>query len=493
LTIKKSGNKKIGKSEVEKSKNGGRKNIRKNSVPVSHVFEKDSLAVFRSALDELEKGFFKLPSATTSIKNKGEFEKTILKVAERLADNYPYFHPLYAGQMLKPPHPIARVAYMLAMWINPNNHALDGGRASSAMEKEAVAEIAKMFGWEGHVGHLTGGGTMANLEALWIADQLNPGKKVVASEQAHYTHSRISNTLGLKFESIPCDTEGRMDIKSLKNILEDGDVKTVVVTIGTTATGAVDPLSQILELRERYDFRIHADAAYGGYFILADNLSRETRESFDRLSEVDSIVVDPHKHGLQPYGCGCVIFRDPAVARFYKHDSPYTYFTSTELHLGEISLECSRAGASAVALWATQEFLPLISGGEFAKSLGAGREAALELHRRLEADHRFLTTSRPELDIIVWAPKAEAVSKASERSKNIFKEAAKRNLHLALAELPTKFFDLSSAGMEPDRESIGCLRSVLMKPEHLAWIDDIWRILDEATNAILNDERKIQG
>ena len=70
-------------------------------------------------------------------------------VAHRLGDNYPYFHPLYAGQMLKPPHPLARAAYALAMKINPNNHARDGGRASSEMEIEAVREIAGMFGWIG--------------------------------------------------------------------------------------------------------------------------------------------------------------------------------------------------------------------------------------------------------------------------------------------------------------------------------------------------------
>ena len=70
------------------------------------------------------------------------------ETARRLGDNYPYFHPLYAGQMLKPPHPVARAAYALAMKINPNNHARDGGRASSAMEVEAVREIAAMFGWK---------------------------------------------------------------------------------------------------------------------------------------------------------------------------------------------------------------------------------------------------------------------------------------------------------------------------------------------------------
>ena len=460
----------------------------KNKAPKKNnprVFEMDSLEILSSALIKLEKSFSGFPSAVTPIKNKNKFEKTMLEVAERLKDNFPYFHPLYAGQMLKPPHPIARTAYMLSMWINPNNHALDGGRASSAMEKEAVAGIARMFGWQTHVGHLTGGGTMANLEALWVAGQLNPGKKVVASEQAHYTHSRISSVLGLKFQSVPSDTKGRMDIEALKAMLKAGDVGTVVATIGTTATGSVDPLPQLLELREQYGFRLHADAAYGGYFVLIDNLNSEIQLTFDRLGEVDSIVVDPHKHGLQPYGCGCVIFRDSGVARFYKHDSPYTYFTSKDLHLGEISLECSRAGASAVGLWATQKLLPLIKEGEFAKSLGAGREAAIKMYEKLEADDRFISPFPPELDIVVWAAAGKKVSETSELSREIFDEAAKQNLHLALVELPVEFFDLSSTSMEKDRGTITCLRSVLMKPEHLEWIERIWGIVDDATNKVM--------
>ena len=300
----------------------------------SFALEKDSLNLLRAAVDRLEEGFTALPATATEPADPKAVERVLMEVAERLRDNYPYFHPLYAGQMLKPPHPIARVAYALAMWINPNNHALDGGRASSAMEKEAVAEIARMFGWETHLGHLCSGGTMANLEALWVAGQLHPGAKVLASQQAHYTHSRISAVLGLDFESIPCDRYGRLDLDALRKRLKQGDIGTVVATIGTTATGAVDPLPDLLELREHHNFRLHADAAYGGYFTLVDNLAPEASRTYDRLTEVDSIVIDPHKHGLQPYGCGCVLFRDPAVGRFYKHDSPYTYFSSRELHLG---------------------------------------------------------------------------------------------------------------------------------------------------------------
>jgi tyrosine decarboxylase/aspartate 1-decarboxylase len=454
-------------------------------TPAPFELDKESVVLLRAALERLEPGFRSLPALAPARTAEGAIERVLLEVAERLRDNYPYFHPLYAGQMLKPPHPVARLAYALAQFVNPNNHALDGGRASSRMEKEAVAEIARMIGWQEHLGHLTSGGTMANLEALWVASRLRPGEAVVASEQAHYTHARISGVLGLGFESLPSDGRGRLDAAALERRLERGGVGTVVATLGTTATGAVDPLPRLLELRERFGFRLHADAAYGGYFALASNLAPEARAAFERVGEVDSIVIDPHKHGLQPYGCGCLVFRDPTVGRFYRHESPYTYFSSAELHLGEISLECSRPGAAAVALWATQRLLPLEEGGELARGLESSRRAALELHRRVERDGRFLAAAPPELDIVAWIPRATRVSAASELARRLFEEAARHDLHLALAELPCQFFDLASGRMERDRPRVTCLRSVLMKPEHEAWIGPIWERLERAASSVL--------
>src|SRR5712671_1153062 len=382
--------------------------------------------------------------------------------------------------MLKPPHEVARRAYELALHINPNNHALDGGRASSAMEKESVAALARMIGWDTHLGHMCGGGTMANLEALWVAGQLHPGKTILASTQAHYTHKRIAGVLGLPFETIPCDRAGRMDIAALTRRLAAGGVGTVVATMGTTATGAVDPLDAIVALRGRFDFRIHADAAYGGYFLLVKDLAAETRRAFDRIAEAASVVIDPHKHGLQPYGCGCVLFRDPGVGKLYKHDSPYTYFSSTELHLGEISLECSRPGAAAAALWATQKLLPLERDGEFAKGLQRGREAALLFFRAIESSGKFDAAFEPELDIVVFAPRAGSVTESSVLTRKIFEVAAEHNLHLAVAELPILFWEENLGAMKRDRETLTCLRSVLMKTEHFDWIDRIWDLLSSS-------------
>src|SRR5713226_8543771 len=446
------------------------------------MLDRESLGVFSEVARKLDSGFARLPAFQDRSPEMARLAEVLAATAERLQDNYPYFHPLYAGQMLKPPHAVARLAYALAMWINPNNHALDGGRATSALEKEAVAEIAGMYGWKKFLGHLCGGGTMGNLEALWVAGQLQPGKKILASEQAHYTHGRISGVLQLPFESVPCDAQGRMDLDALAKRVQRGDVGTVVATMGTTATGSVDPLPEILALRAKYGFRIHADAAYGGYFVLTDNLGEDAERAFARIGEADSIVIDPHKHGLQPYGCGCVLFRDPEVGRLYKHDSPYTYFSSAELHLGEISLECSRPGAAAAALWATQRLLPLKKGGEFARGLERGRKAALALFEKVRADKRFVTAFAPELDIVVFAPRAASVSEVSVLSRKIFEAAARHDLHLAVAELPVRFWEANLGAMKRDREAITCLRSVLMKPEHLDWVERIWNLLSSAVD-----------
>jgi len=441
------------------------------------------LELLAPALDRLGDQFAGLPEARIEPPAMDGAAAALDEAVRRMGDNYPYFHPLYAGQMLKPPHPAARAAYAMAMAVNPNNHALEGGRASSRMEVEAVREIARMFGWTEFLGHLTSGGTFANLEALWVAGQTAPGKKIVASEQAHYTHSRISSVLRLDYASVATDGRGRMDLGALEQLLAAGGVGTVVATLGTTAVGAVDPLNGILALQRNYGFRVHVDAAYGGYFRLASNLGAEAARAFARIGEADSIVVDPHKHGLQPYGCGCVLFRDPAMGRWYKHDSPYTYFTSQELHLGEISLECSRAGASAVALWTTQRLLPLERGGEFARGLEQGREAALRLHRMIAEDECFVAGPEPELDIVVWAVKARTLEESSRRAQEIFDRAAEGGLHLALAHLPAKFF--ANAGWQDAGEdsTVTCLRSVLMKPEHLTWVDEIGRRIGEAAGS----------
>jgi glutamate/tyrosine decarboxylase-like PLP-dependent enzyme len=390
------------------------------------------------------------------------FEAAWAEFSERMAGNYPFHHPRYAGQMLKPPHPVAIAAYTAALHVNSNNHALDGGPATSAMEVEVVRTLAEMFGFpEQALGHLTSSGTIANLEALWVARELHPRQTVVFGANAHYTHARMCALLQIEGVAAPADNAGRIDLDFVERLCRRGGVGTLVVTAGTTGTGMVDDIAGALELRERFGVRVHVDAAYGGFFTL---LAREglVPDSFLAIAGCDSVVVDPHKHGLQPYGCGAVLFRDPVVGRLYVHDSPYTYFTSGDLHLGEISLECSRAGAAAAALWLTLRALDL------APILAAGVRAA-RAWAALIRDSDVLTLHRePELDILTYFPTATRASEIDAASERVLSAgmADPDPVYLSTLRVDAAPFAAAHPEVEMDADGVRVLRSVLMKPEH---------------------------
>lgn len=399
--------------------------------------------------------------------------KVFGELTERLKCNYPFHHPVYAGQMLKPPHPIAWAAYALAMSINPNNHALDGGPPSSEMEKEVVAELAQFFGYGNEfLGHLTASGTIANLEALWIARQSHPGKGIAFSENSHYTHERMCGVLGAKSHKINLLADGSFDLGSV----DPATIGTIVVTLGTTGLGEVEPLDQILPWAKEHGIRIHIDSAYGGFFRALKDSGLIDGTSWNLMQEADSIVVDPHKHGLQPYGCGAVLFKDPSVGKFYKHDSPYTYFTSEELHLGEISLECSRAGASAVALWATLQCFPLQEKQGFGPILAKCREAALFGFSLMDTSKKLAPYKKPELDILTYfpIPADRSTSSISELSKKVFEAGMRdQSFYLSLFKVPASTFVALHSEYEADTDTVTVLRSVLMRPEQADFVEEL--------------------
>lgn len=396
---------------------------------------------------------------------------------ERLEDNYPFHHPRYAGQMLKPPHPVALAAYVAAQRINPNNHALDGGPPTSQMEQEVITDLANMLGLPDEtLGHLTGGGTVANLEALWVARELHPEKAIAISENAHYTHRRMSEVLDLNVVEISSDARGRMEVDGLEDALHRASVGTVVLTAGTTGLGTVDPIDEAIQMCKTHGVRVHVDAAYGGFFrLLCDEeapvLVGFPSERFAAIEQCDSVAVDPHKHGLQPYGCGCILFRDPTVGRFYQHDSPYTYFTSDELHLGEISLECSRAGAAAGALWCTLQALPLEPTDGVGAILTACLRAARDWATEIEHQDALTLLAPPETDIVAYFPTPEpaTLSTLDAASQDLFEtamNAAEEPIFTSLYRVPAETLTTLHPSLEADQDEAAVLRSVLMKPEH---------------------------
>jgi glutamate/tyrosine decarboxylase-like PLP-dependent enzyme len=422
------------------------------------------------------------PHPSTAV-DDGRLSEALDELLERLQGNYPFFHPRYIGQMLKPPHPAAVIGYLAAMLHNPNNHALDGGEPTSVMEKELIPELAAMFHLPTEtLGHLTSSGTIANLEALFIARELHPAKAIAYGSEAHYTHSRMCHVLGVEGIAVPSDSTGRMDVDALKPLLKTGRIGTVVVTSGSTGLGMVDRIEDIVPMAHQHGVRVHVDAAYGGFFSIlawADS-DLVPVASFKAIADCDSVVVDPHKHGLQPYGCGAVLFRDPTVGRFYLHDSPYTYFTSAELHLGEISLECSRAGAAAAALWLTRKVVPWTMDGLGAR-LAAGQRAAQHWRELLQQSASLSLFQDADLDIVTFLPRQGSVAELSAAARGLFQRA----MNDAIDPVFVATYGVSSDALllrhpkrARDAETAMILRSVVMKPENESKIADLHRRLE---------------
>jgi glutamate/tyrosine decarboxylase-like PLP-dependent enzyme len=240
---------------------------------------------------------------------------------------------------------------------------------------------------------------------------------------------------------------------------------------------------------------VHVDAAYGGFFTLlagrADRAGQADRAGLDpapwrAIASCDSVVVDPHKHGLQPYGCGAVLFRDPSVGRFYRHDSPYTYFTSDELHLGEISLECSRAGAAAAALWLTFQLLPPRRDAPegLGEVLAAGRRAALDWSELLGASDRLDLYQPPELDIVCYFPVTgtrglAAIDRASARMLADGMNDKEHPVFLSTLTVSRDAFGRRYRDVPADAGRARILRSVLMKPESETYVAELHARVEE--------------
>jgi glutamate/tyrosine decarboxylase-like PLP-dependent enzyme len=323
--------------------------------------------------------------------------------------------------------------------------------------------------------------------------------------------------LGIEGTAVPADGAGRMETGALDALLAGGRIGTVVATAGTTGLGAIDPVHEILAVARRHGARVHVDAAYGGFFTLlargddppgtprgparlpippslAWPASRQapSRElagqagldpaPWRAIAECDSVVVDPHKHGLQPYGCGAVLFADPEVGRFYLHDSPYTYFTSDELHLGEISLECSRAGASAAALWLTLQLLPLTPDG-LGRVLAACRRAALDWSVLIGESALLDLYQPPELDIVCYFPHlpGATMSGIDEASVSMLARGMKASRPAFLSTLRVTAAGMSRRhpGVTADQDGARILRSVLMKPEARGYVTELHARVEE--------------
>lgn len=442
-----------------------------------------------------------------------DLDAALDSLLRRLGCNPPFFHPRYAAQMIKDPSIPAVIGYLAAMLINPNNHAYEGGPATTDMEIEVVEDLLRLVGFEEGErvvgwGHLCAGGSLANLEALWAVRDTRPDGPVLFSRAAHYSWKRNAAILRIpRVQEVEVDGRFRLDPDHLEALLRRERPLMVVANLGTTGTGSIDPLDAILELRRRHEFHLHVDAAYGGYARAclrapdggllpftaghpAPGLSEYTDRQLRLLGQADSITIDPHKHGLSPYGAGSVLYRSPNLQKPLLNTAPYTYHLADRPNLGRLTLEGSRPGAAAAACWLVHRVVPLDASG-IGTIVGAGMRVARDLHARALAAPLARPLHEPDLDILCLArlpggtPAGAAVRLADLEAAT---DAVYRRLSVETGGLPPVFVsrftmprDLACRAMPfalPDGDSFSALRMVLMKhwlglPEHAGMLEEI--------------------
>ncbi|WP_308367317.1 MULTISPECIES: pyridoxal-dependent decarboxylase [unclassified Microbulbifer] len=245
---------------------------------------------------------------------------------------------------------------------------------------------------------------------------------ILAPTSAHYSWNKAVRILGFgsrQLIKVPVDEHMRMDIPALQRLLEklrsdQRPVLAVIGVLGTTEFGTIDPLDQLLAMREQWrteglDFCIHVDAAWGGYLtaIFRDEQgallprnevrkhftyfpSESVYRSFTALSQVDSITVDPHKMGYLPYGTGGFVCRNRDVAKLLTQKAAYVFDEQErgpELNLknlGQYVLEGSKPGANAAAAYVAHRVLPL-DAAHFGRLMGHTIQASEHLYDHLLA------------------------------------------------------------------------------------------------------------
>lgn len=240
-----------------------------------------------------------------------------------------------------------------------------GGPGAVKIENELIRWMADMIGYpKGSLGNLASGGSTANLiafvtarEAREIHSSQYHNLCIYLTQQVHHCVHKAIRICGLKdahTRFIDTDEKYRMSADQLesqiKKDIENGlSPFMIVASIGTTDTGAVDPINAIADIAEKYKIWFHIDAAYGGFFILSDiinNDGSEVKELFKGVHRSDSLAIDPHKGLFLSYGLGAVIIKD--VASMYKaHYYRAAYMQDTlnsqeELSPADLSIELTK-------------------------------------------------------------------------------------------------------------------------------------------------------
>ena len=316
---------------------------------------------------------------------------------------------------------IGAVADLLAHTYDINL-AVDA-RAATRIEEQAVRWAGEFIGFPAAMGAFTSGGTISNVTALAAArERALPGSRadgirghrvaVYCSAEVHYSITRAVELLGIgsaNLRALPIDDGRRMRADALAHAIErdvaDGIIPiAVVATAGTTLTGAIDPLRDIVEVCARHGVWVHVDGAYGLPAAGAASVSAR----FEGLDGADSVSVDAHKWLYLPKACGIVLVRDGRdLANAFAHEEGYLPHQRHELHAADITLEYSRP-FRALKLWLA---FRAHGASQFRAAIERNLEEARLLYGEIERADDLESVGRPpQLSIVPFRHRPDGVS-----------------------------------------------------------------------------------
>ena len=258
--------------------------------------------------------------------------RDVAEILELIRDyvDFPHLNPASGGHLAYIPgggiYTTALGDYLAAV-TNRYAGVFYASPGAVRIENQLIRWMNAIVGFpENALGNLTSGGSIANLIAITTARDAKhirakdiENAVIYTTVQAHHSIHKAIRIAGLdeaQLSYIPTDARFRMDIEELeKKIVEDmkaGKKPFLLIgSAGTTDTGAIDPMDRMADIAKEYDMWYHVDAAYGGFFVLAD----EVKDAFKGMERADSITIDPHKGLFLAYGLGAVLIRDVAALR----------------------------------------------------------------------------------------------------------------------------------------------------------------------------------
>ncbi|SFC93138.1 pyridoxal phosphate-dependent decarboxylase family protein [Streptomyces aidingensis] len=291
------------------------------------------------------------------------------------------------------------------------------GSGPTRIELTALSWLRRLLGLpDGWGGLFVSGGSVANLTALAAARDHHlagdlTGARLYCSTQAHPSVARAAHLLGLtrdQLTALPPDDTQRLDPHALAARVDADRAAglrpfAVVATVGTTGTGAVDPLGELARLCHRHGLWLHADGAHGAALALTDR-GRPLREA---LGRADSLTVDPHKWLFQPYEAGCVLVRDPSLLRnsfrMARHHLDTGYLHPAEAHGDEINLDDygpqQSRGLRALKLWLS---LKTFGAAAFRRAVDHGLALCDHAAARITDHPELALVTAPSLGILTF-------------------------------------------------------------------------------------------